>query len=131
MMLDFLTNLNPHYNIHYLVKKQMFKNTFSYKGRIRRTEYALSIIIYYGATFIIGFILGYLGITDGATYGLGVLYLSIIPVMYWAIVQAIKRAHDRSASGWWILVPFYGLWLLFGDSVVGENEYGANPKGIN
>ena len=109
----------------------MFKNTFSYKGRIRRTEYALSIIIYYGATFIIGFILGYLGITDGATYGLGVLYLSIIPVMYWAIAQAIKRAHDRSASGWWILVPFYGLWLLFGDSVVGENEYGANPKGIN
>ena len=90
-----MTNLNPHYNIHYLVKKQMFKNTFSYKGRIRRTEYALSIIIYYGATFIIGFILGYLGITDGATYGLGVLYLSIIPVMYWAIVQAIKRAHDR------------------------------------
>ena len=109
----------------------MFKNTFSYKGRIRRTEYALSIIIYYGATFLIGFILGLLGITDGATYGLGVLYLSIIPVMYWAIVQAIKRAHDRGASGWWILVPFYGLWLLFGDSVVGENEYGANPKGIN
>ena len=51
--------------------------------------------------------------------------------MYWATVQAIKRAHDRGASGWWILVPFYGLWLLFGDSVAGENEYGANPKGIN
>ena len=43
---------------------------------------------------------------------------------YIDILQSIKRARDRGASGWWILVPFYGLWLLFGDSVPGENKYG-------
>ena len=69
----------------------MFKNSFSHKGRIRRTEYALSLIIYYGATFIIGFILGILGITDGATYGLEILYISTIPVFYWYIFNALKE----------------------------------------
>ena len=109
----------------------MFKNIFSYKGRIRRTEYGLSLIIYYGATFLIGYVLGLAGLTDGATYGLEILYISIIPVIYWYIVQVIKRCHDRGASGWWMFVPFYGLWLLFADSIAGENQYGPNPKGVN
>lgn len=107
----------------------MFENTLSHKGRIRRREYWLTIIIYNVATYLLGYIVGYLGLSDGATYGLGWIAAITIPFLYWYIVQSIKRAHDRGASGWWILVPFYALWLLFGDSVPGMNQYGPNPKG--
>ena len=43
----------------------MFSAPFSFKGRIRRLEYGLSILIYYGLIFVVGFILGLIGVTDG------------------------------------------------------------------
>tara|TARA_B100001109_G_C18588147_1_gene346548 strand:- start:229 stop:552 length:324 start_codon:yes stop_codon:yes gene_type:complete len=106
----------------------MFKNNFSTQGRIRRLEWGLSIIIYYLITFTIGFLLGYFGISDGVTYGLGTLYISIIPPTIWLLMQGAKRCHDRGNSGWFQLIPFYGLWMLFGDGEKKENQYGPNPK---
>ena len=106
----------------------MFKNNFSIQGRIRRLEWGLSIIIYYLIVFVIGFLLGYFGISDGVTYGLGTLYISIIPPTIWLFMQGAKRCHDRGNSGWFQLIPFYGLWMLFGDGEKKENQYGPNPK---
>lgn len=42
--------------------------------------------------------------------------------------QACKRSHDLGRSGWWQLVPFYGIALLFWPGDSGSNEYGENPK---
>ena len=53
-----------------------------------------------------------------------------IPLIWFLIAQGAKRCHDRGNSGWFQLIPFYGLWMLFADSITGENEYGPNPKGI-
>ena len=101
--------------------KGMFKNVFSYHGRIRRKEYGISFIIFYFLFIIVS------GIT--VTYEiLGLLY---IPLIYFITVQSIKRCHDRGNPGWWILIPYYQLWLLFADSEKGTNEYGENPKGEN
>ena len=109
----------------------MFSAPFSIKGRIRRLEYGLSILIYYGLIFVVGFILGLIGVTDGETFGLGILYISIIPIWVWLIMQGSKRCHDRGNSGWFQLIPFYSLWMLFADGEIGDNEYGSNPKGYN
>jgi uncharacterized membrane protein YhaH (DUF805 family) len=87
----------------------MFKNPFSFQGRIRRTEYALSIII---AVLINTF-----------TLGLGIFLT--LPFM---IAQNTKRCHDLGKSGWWQLIPFFGLFLLFENGQFGVNQYGANPK---
>ena len=99
----------------------MFKNVFSFKGRIRRTEYAVSLIIY---------VILAIGI-----YVIGINYelfaLTYIPLLWFLWAQNAKRCHDRSNSGWFQIIPFYGLWMLFGDSYNGINEYGPNPKGIN
>jgi uncharacterized membrane protein YhaH (DUF805 family) len=43
----------------------MFKNPFSFEGRIRRTEYGLSIILMFIGAFIIGVIIGATGVAEG------------------------------------------------------------------
>ncbi len=109
----------------------MFKSPFSFNGRIRRLEYGLSIIIFYGALFIISLLAT--AVTGGRdnTSVEGILsFVVFIPGFWFLLAQAIKRSHDLGNSGWFILIPLYGFWLLFADSKHGENEYGLNPKGI-
>jgi hypothetical protein len=28
-----------------------------------------------------------------------------------------------------MIIPFYGLWMAFADSELGDNQYGPKPKG--
>ncbi|MDM1361127.1 DUF805 domain-containing protein [Myroides marinus] len=103
----------------------MFKNLFSFDGRIRRTEYGISMIITGFISASISAIMESIG-EDAVIFAF--LY---IPLMWFAWSQAAKRCHDLGNSGWWQLIPFYGLWLLFQDGQYGDNEYGSNPKGIS
>ena len=104
----------------------MFKNVLTHKGRIRRTEYGLTY-------------LGYLIVANGFDFFLlssqstSAEIIGIILILFslWIlIVQGAKRCHDRGNSGWYQIIPFYGLWMLFADSDDGPNKYGDNPKGI-
>ena len=101
----------------------MFKNPFSFEGRIRRTEYGLSVIIYAITAAIINAI-------GQAEEGAAIIFLAYIPLLWFLWAQGAKRCHDRGNSGWYQIIPFYGLWMLFADSDNGINEYGPNPKGI-
>lgn len=104
--------------------KGMFKRPFSFEGRIRRTELWLSILLVYSYAFLVGFILGY------AKCNLGIVEIHLILIPgYWLLwAQNAKRCHDRGNSGWYQLIPFYAIVLLFGESDKGSNEYGDNPK---
>ena len=51
------------------------------------------------------------------------------PALWFIFAQGAKRCHDRGNSGWYQLIPFYGLWMLFGDGDAHENDYGTDPKG--
>ena len=108
----------------------MFKAPFSFEGRIRRSEYAITLLIYVAALFSVVGIFG--GFRHEAHNNPGILPLIIcLPIIWFALAQAVKRSHDIGNSGWYILIPFYGLWLLFADSRPGANRWGENPKGIN
>lgn len=103
----------------------MFNNPFSFDGRIRRTEYGLTLLIRVAISAVI---LAIIGASDGQA---GVVVLLYIPLIWFGLAQGSKRCHDLGNSGWWQLIPFYALWLLFADGQPGNNQYGANPKGLN
>jgi uncharacterized membrane protein YhaH (DUF805 family) len=102
----------------------MFKNPFSFEGRIRRLEFGLSHIIGTFGLMIFGGILSAIAGRNGG----GIKVIAYIPYLWFIWAQAAKRCHDLGNSGWWQLIPFYSLWLLFADGQSGENEYGPNPK---
>lgn len=110
----------------------MFKNSFSFEGRIRRTEYAITFIIFIFAKVITQFIA--VGITgaDNANMSsaIGISNLFLIPLLLFLWAQGAKRCHDVGNNGWYQLIPFYMLWLLFQDGQPVKNQYGDNPKAI-
>lgn len=101
----------------------MFKNPFSFEGRIRRTEYGISYIVYLTAIIALSFIME---ANDANAFFL----LLYIPCIWFLIAQGAKRCHDRGNGGGWQIIPFYVLWLLFAEGDFGENRYGKNPKGL-
>ena len=109
------------------VKPSMFRNSFSFEGRIRRLEYGLSFIIYYIWIIFSSFV----AFSINADNFEGIYYLLMIPGLYFWLAQGSKRCHDRGNSGWYQLIPLYILWMLFGEGDIGNTNYGANPKGIN
>lgn len=102
----------------------MFKKPFSFEGRIRRLEYGLTYLLYIvvavGGSTVAEFM------PDAAI----LLLFLYIPLIWILLAQGAKRCHDRGNTGWFQIIPFYGLWMLFADGEIGENEYGPNPKGI-
>jgi len=103
--------------------KACFAKYATFDGRARRSEY------WYWTLFNI----------------LVSLFLGWIPFLGWLICLAmflpgiavcVRRLHDIGKSGWWyllVLIPLVNLVLIYFficDSQPGENQYGANPKGM-
>ena len=55
--------------------------------------------------------------------------LLFFPALWFIWAQGAKRCHDRGNSGWYQLIPFYALWMFFGEGEECDNEYGSDPKG--
>ena len=102
----------------------MITHSFSFNGRIRRTEYGLSFIMFWIAMYIIG------SVEKSMSFNETMKFFIMIPFLWFLIAQRTKRCHDRSNGGWFQIIPLYDLWMLFGDSTPGINEYGPNPKGL-
>ena len=90
---------------------KLFKAPFSFKGRIRRKEYGLSILIVSTVGIVLCFTI-----------------IGIIPICWFIWAQGAKRAHDLGKSGWYQLIPFYSLVLLFAEGEFLTNEYGQPVK---
>lgn len=102
----------------------MFKNPFSFNGRIRRTEYGISLILY----FLVNTVLSVILEADNYSDDTALLGLAYIPLVWFLWAQGAKRCHDIGRNGWWQIIPFYFLWLIFSDGEEGLNSYGTNPK---
>jgi multidrug efflux pump len=105
-------------------EKTMFKNIFSFNGRIRRTEYALYVLICVAVLGIVAWLVSFSSSPNASVASKIVLLMAIA----FMVIQNAKRCHDLNHSGWFQLIPFYGLWLLFAEGTVGSNDYGNDPK---
>lgn len=111
----------------------MFKDIFSFEGRIRRTEWGVSTIIYFIAYFIVyGLMIWASDLVDyGSTQGLWAIFfcvVAMVPLCWFLWAQAAKRCHDVGKSGWWQLIPLYSFIIIFIEGDKGANEYGEDPK---
>lgn len=104
----------------------MFKNPFSFQGRIRRTEFGISYIIYGCIVFPLSIVQDLINSSAVVIFSL----ILLIPLLWFLLAQGVKRCHDRGNSGLYIFIPFYIFWMLFADGDPGPNEYGPNPKGV-
>lgn len=99
-------------------QKKMFSAAFSFNGRIGRTEFGISVIIY---IFFYTF-------TAVISSSLNIFIVLYIPLLWFFWAQGAKRCHDRGNSGWYQIIPFYGFWMLFAEGDANKNEYGNSPK---
>jgi uncharacterized membrane protein YhaH (DUF805 family) len=99
------------------------------RGRLGRGPFSARALLL-GATFLVLFVFLETMIGRAATW---VLYP---PFLWVAFCLAVRRLHDRAASGWWLLaalVPVAGpLWLgitlFFRRGSAGENPFGPDPE---
>ncbi|GAA4827653.1 DUF805 domain-containing protein [Algivirga pacifica] len=97
------------------------QNYAVFSGRATRSEYWYYVLFNLIFSFIVGFIGGFIGVEAlGAIYSLAV----ILP----SLAVAVRRVHDTGKSGWFVLVPIYGLILMFTEGEAGDNKYGVDPK---
>lgn len=116
--------------------KEKIKNYFIPMGRVRRRDFVIAYILLVASLLVVASIM--IGITNDEQYSFSLpilfFYLWITLVGYATISLSIKRLHDSSHSGWYVLLRFipllnlYLLYLLLFDREDGPNEYGSDPR---
>jgi len=116
---------------------EVLKKYAVFTGRAQRAEYwyfALFNLLIMIALTVVDSLLG----TYNPAAGLGLFSgIYALAVLLPGIGVAIRRLHDTSRTGWWVLlalIPVIGPIVLIiffiMDSTPGENQYGPNPKGL-
>ncbi len=108
--------------LQYFIKA--FQKFGDFKGRANRSEYwyfiLMFMILYYGLIILFGMTGSFL---FGGLAGL-VGLVCLVP----NLAVGVRRLHDSGNSGWFLLVPFYNLYLLIIEGTRGPNKYGADPN---
>jgi len=101
-----------------------------FTGRSRRSEFWYFAL----GNFVIGLIIGALGIVIGETASTGLSTLVQLAVFIPSLAVAVRRLHDTGRSGWWYLLVFTIIGIIpliiwfATDSQPGANKWGPNPK---
>jgi uncharacterized membrane protein YhaH (DUF805 family) len=107
---------------------KVMKQYVDFRGRARRKEYWMFVLINLLIAIAIGIV--------DAMIGFGILgFVYAVAVFLPSIAVTVRRLHDSGRTGWWILiglVPFVGILVILVfmvlDSQPGDNAYGPNPK---
>ncbi|ATL47151.1 hypothetical protein COR50_08115 [Chitinophaga caeni] len=96
---------------------------FVFKGRSTRTEFNLgivSIFLIYTLELLILF-------NFPIPHAMNIIYISSFYYMVTLLSAAVRRSHDVGQTGWMVLIPYYGFYLMFAESKPGTNKWGPNP----
>ncbi|WP_417347574.1 DUF805 domain-containing protein [Ferrimonas sp.] len=113
-----------------------WQRCLQFRGRSRRTEYWMFVLINILVAIAIAFVDLTLGTVDEQT-GTGTFStLYSLIVFLPTLALTVRRLHDTGRTGWWVLIsliPIVGVIVLLVfmvlDGEPGDNDFGANPKG--
>ncbi len=97
-----------------------------FSGRASRSEY-------WWFTLATGVLSIPIAVIDGIVFGWNLndpAWFSVIfnfAVFLPTLAVAIRRVHDHGMSGWFILIPFYNLYLMIAEGEHVPNAYGPVP----
>ena len=98
------------------------KNYAGFKGRARRKEFWMFNLI---STIISYSLLALVFVNPSLVYANSIYSLAVLVP---ALAVGVRRMHDVGKSGWFLLIPFYNIYLLCINGEAGENKYGSDPK---
>jgi uncharacterized membrane protein YhaH (DUF805 family) len=104
----------------------MFRSPFLFSGRITRTEFGFTLIIF--NVFLLVFFLTMLFVDSRLFFKF--ICILLLVAIWFRVAQTTKRCHDVGISGWYQLIPFYTIVLLFEKGKTEPNRYGVSPKVI-
>ena len=105
-----------------------------FNGRARRSEYWWFFLFTVLVSIVASIIDAILGTDSGGT-GL-ISGLASLALLLPGLAVGVRRLHDTSRTGWWILIgliPIVGwiiLLVFYVQDSHGDNKYGPSPKGI-
>ena len=88
-----------------------FRRFLDFRGRSNKLQYR-SFLFFYVLTDL------FLGLFAGGQTTLNSVIMAFLLVPLLAV--QIRRSHDTGKSGWWVLLPFYSIYLIFAKSVPEE-----------
>lgn len=118
------------------VNKALAQNYCNFNGRASRSEYWWYVLFTAVLGFAVGMLLGIFGV--GSTGVSAIQGLVSLALFLPGLGVCVRRLHDISKSGWWVLislVPLLGAILLIvwfcKPSDPGMNQYGAEPNMVD
>jgi len=108
------------------IKSCLINNYAGFEGRASRSEYWWFIL----ATYIVALPLGFVdAILFGWEYDdpMWISNIYNLALLLPTLAVGVRRIHDHGKSGWFILVPFYNLYLMIADGQGMPNAYGPVP----
>ena len=107
--------------------KTCLQKYVNFEGRASRSEFWW----FYLAIFLAGLITG---IVDGIVFGIDIddptWFTWILQIGYFLpfLAACTRRIHDHGKSGWYVLIPFYNIYLFIIEGEAMPNTYGAVPN---
>jgi len=103
---------------------KVLQNYAGFEGRARRKEYWMFFLF----NMLISYGLQILAVATDTPVLMFLYVLYALGVLIPSIAVGIRRMHDVGKSGWFIIVPFYNLYLACTEGDHLDNQYGRNPK---
>lgn len=108
----------------------MFKNIFSFKGKIGRKEFLITAIVFFIIAISIqsigALLIGLKIISEGVIIPIIVLFYLVI--IWFLIAQGTKRCHDVGVNPLLQLIPFFYIYLLLAKGRFFETDFGKTKN---
>jgi uncharacterized membrane protein YhaH (DUF805 family) len=120
---------NENYKKAEVEKKSLLNkltDLYSFDGRLNANTFFIRLLLsflFYIFLTIINMLL--LVRTNNIKISSSLSIIWMIIYFWFLFAQGAKRCHDLGKSGWWQLIPFYILWMLFQKGEYFKNQYGS------